>query len=47
VDGSNAVEEIREFAPEVLLLDFYIPPFTGLEVRPGAEAASRAASWRG
>lgn len=35
------MEEIREFAPEVLLLDFYIPPFTGLEVCPGAEAASQ------
>lgn len=31
-ERSNALEEILEFAPEVLLLDFYIPPYTGLEV---------------
>lgn len=30
---SNAVADIREYKPDVLLLDFYIPPYTGLEVR--------------
>eukprot|EP00241_Pyramimonas_parkeae_P022545 CAMPEP_0114326318 /NCGR_PEP_ID=MMETSP0059-20121206/29656_1 /TAXON_ID=36894 /ORGANISM="Pyramimonas parkeae, Strain CCMP726" /LENGTH=185 /DNA_ID=CAMNT_0001455275 /DNA_START=69 /DNA_END=626 /DNA_ORIENTATION=- len=28
----NAVADIREYKPDVLLLDFYIPPYTGLEV---------------
>lgn len=28
----DAIEEIRKFEPDVLLLDYYIPPFTGLNV---------------
>lgn len=31
-DTSKALEQIREFQPNILLLDFYIPPKNGLEV---------------
>ncbi len=31
-DSSNALEQIRAFAPDVLLLDHYMPPLTGFQV---------------
>lgn len=31
-NSSDALEHIRRFAPDVLLLDHYIPPMTGYEV---------------
>jgi len=31
-DTSQAIEQIRDFQPNILLLDFYIPPKNGLEV---------------
>jgi response regulator of citrate/malate metabolism len=31
-DTSKALEHIRDFRPNILLLDFYIPPKNGLEV---------------
>lgn len=33
------LDEIREVQPDVLLLDFYMPPHTGLEVLRGVNAA--------
>lgn len=31
-DTSKALDQIREFQPNILLLDFYIPPKNGLEI---------------
>jgi CheY-like chemotaxis protein len=31
-NSSDALEHVRRFAPDVLLLDHYMPPVTGLEV---------------
>jgi response regulator of citrate/malate metabolism len=30
--SENCLEVIKEFDPDVLLLDYYMPPFTGLAV---------------
>jgi len=35
----DAIEKIRDFAPDVLLLDHYIPPIRGLEILRMVNAA--------
>ena len=38
-DTEDAIEKIRDFAPDILLLDHYIPPIRGLDVLRMVNAA--------